>query len=209
MTRLLILFGSQTGEAKDVAFRIGREARLRGFVPSVVSMSEYPVTDLPSERLVVFVASTTGQGDPPDNMRSFWSFLLRKSLPPDSLSGASYAVFGLGDSGYAKYNVVAKRLDARIAGLGGDRIIDLGLGDDQDRYGYDQVRRSDLSPGQEHDPAHTESHSDPWPTLISTASFRFGDRNVTLSPAPSAIRATLRLRRRPSTQREHLTGTWR
>lgn len=45
------------------------------------------------------------QGDPPDNMRSFWRFLLRKSLPPTSLSGLRYAVFGLGDSGYPKYNV--------------------------------------------------------------------------------------------------------
>ncbi len=140
MTPLLILYGSQTGESKEVAFRVGREARQRGFLPRVLSMHDYPVTDLPSERLVVLVASTTGQGDPPDNMRPFWSFLLRKSLPPDSLAGASFAVFGLGDSGYAKYNVVAKRLDARLAGLGGARIVDLGLGDDQDRYGYEQVQ---------------------------------------------------------------------
>ena len=40
-----------------------------------------------------------GQGDPPDNMRGLWRFLLRKSLPPDSLGGLRAAVFGLGDSG--------------------------------------------------------------------------------------------------------------
>ncbi len=38
-------------------------------------------------------------------MRAFWRFLLRKSLPPGSLAGLSYAVFGLGDSGYVQYNV--------------------------------------------------------------------------------------------------------
>ena len=32
-------------------------------------------------------------------MKSFWRFLLRKSLPADSLSALQYAVFGLGDSG--------------------------------------------------------------------------------------------------------------
>ena len=32
-------------------------------------------------------------------MRQSWRFLLRKSLPPQSLSCLSYAVFGLGDSG--------------------------------------------------------------------------------------------------------------
>ena len=34
-------------------------------------------------------------------MKQFWRFLLRKSLPADSLAGVSYALFGLGDSGAA------------------------------------------------------------------------------------------------------------
>jgi hypothetical protein len=45
------------------------------------------------------------QGDPPDNMRRFWRFLLRKSLAPGSLAAVRYAVFGLGDSAYVKFNV--------------------------------------------------------------------------------------------------------
>lgn len=45
------------------------------------------------------------QGEAPDNMRRFWRFLLRKSLPPDSLAATRYAVFGLGDSGYPQFNV--------------------------------------------------------------------------------------------------------
>lgn len=32
-------------------------------------------------------------------MCAFWRFLLRKNLPADSLSGLSFAAFGLGDSG--------------------------------------------------------------------------------------------------------------
>jgi hypothetical protein len=39
------------------------------------------------------------QGDPPNNMLHFWRFLLRKSLPANSLISMHYAVFGLGDSG--------------------------------------------------------------------------------------------------------------
>jgi sulfite reductase alpha subunit-like flavoprotein len=38
-------------------------------------------------------------------MRKFWRLLLRKSLPPSTLAGLHYAVFGLGDSGYVKFNV--------------------------------------------------------------------------------------------------------
>ncbi|RUS68511.1 hypothetical protein EGW08_023727, partial [Elysia chlorotica] len=59
-------------------------------------------TSLIQEQLVVFVCSTTGQGDPPDNMRMFWKFLLRRDLPSSSLSRLQFAVLGLGDSSYQK-----------------------------------------------------------------------------------------------------------
>ena len=46
---------------QDVAERIGREARLLGFAPCVLSMDAYPLHQLPTERFAVFVTSTTGQ----------------------------------------------------------------------------------------------------------------------------------------------------
>lgn len=54
------------------------------------------------EVAVVFVCATTGQGDEPANMSKFWRFLLRKSLPPSSLSAVRFAVVGLGDSSYQR-----------------------------------------------------------------------------------------------------------
>lgn len=38
---LLVLFGSETGSAEDVAERIGRQARKRRFRTRVVAMDEY------------------------------------------------------------------------------------------------------------------------------------------------------------------------
>lgn len=90
---------------QDVAERIGREARLRHLTVRVLAMDAYDVPRLPCEACVLFVAATAGQGDFPDNMKRFWRFLLRKSLPPDSLGGITYSVCGLGDSGYPLYNV--------------------------------------------------------------------------------------------------------
>lgn len=54
---------------------------------------------------MVFVASTTGQGEEPDNMKKFWRFLLRKSHPSDALDHMEYTVLGLGDSSYIKYTI--------------------------------------------------------------------------------------------------------
>lgn len=82
-----------------------------GSEPEYSRCSQYlrPLGDLleTSARLAVAdqLVMLWPQGDPPDNMRKFWKLLLRKNLPPNVLSGVSYAVFGLGDSGYVKYNV--------------------------------------------------------------------------------------------------------
>ncbi|KAL6893936.1 hypothetical protein ACP4OV_008034 [Aristida adscensionis] len=103
--RLLVLYASQTGNAMDAAERVGREAE-RGGCPAldVLSMDRFDPRCLPSERFVVFVVSTTGQGDPPDSMKGFWRYLLQKDLDARRLEGVHYAVFGLGDSGYQKYD---------------------------------------------------------------------------------------------------------
>jgi sulfite reductase alpha subunit-like flavoprotein len=43
-------------------------------------------------------------------MINAWRFLLRKDLPPGSLSNLKFTVFGLGDSSYEKFNAMAKKL---------------------------------------------------------------------------------------------------
>ncbi|XP_002732733.1 NADPH-dependent diflavin oxidoreductase 1 [Saccoglossus kowalevskii] len=136
---ILVLYGSQTGTAQDVAERVGREAKRRHFSTRVVSMDEYIISELIQESIVIFVCATTGQGDEPDNMKMFWKFLLRKNLPSDSLHQVKFGVIGLGDSSYQKFNFVAKRLNRRLLQLGGHSLIAPGLADDQHDLGPDAV----------------------------------------------------------------------
>ncbi|XP_077161099.1 NADPH-dependent diflavin oxidoreductase 1 isoform X2 [Paroedura picta] len=137
--KILVLFGSQTGTAEDTAERIGREAKRRHFQCKVEALDNYSVANLIHESLVVFVCATTGQGDPPDNMKNFWRFLFRKSLPATSLCQMDYAVLGLGDSSYPKFNFIAKKLHKRLLQLGGNPIMPVALGDDQHDLGPDAV----------------------------------------------------------------------
>ena len=137
---LVILYGSQSGTAQEVAERISREAKRLHFLVKLCSMDDYkPIANLIKQKLVVFVCSTTGQGDEPDNMKVFWKFLLRKSLPSNSLESMKFGVLGLGDSSYQKYNFVGKRLYKRLLQLGADNIVELGLGDEQHDLGHDYV----------------------------------------------------------------------
>ncbi|XP_062929938.1 NADPH-dependent diflavin oxidoreductase 1 isoform X2 [Mobula hypostoma] len=137
--KLLVLFGSQTGTAQDVAERIGREGVRRHFVCRVLPLDSYTIADLIQEPLVVFVCSTTGQGEPPDNMKKFWRFIFRRNLPAASLSMVNSAVLGLGDSSYPKFNFIAKKLSKRLMQLGSNKLLPVGLGDDQHDLGPDAV----------------------------------------------------------------------
>ncbi|CAN1175629.1 NADPH-dependent diflavin oxidoreductase 1 [Linum perenne] len=134
---VLLLYASQTGNALDAAERVGREAERRGCPIILRSMDEFDASSLPCEDTIIFVVSTTGQGDAPDPMKAFWRFLLQKNLRKSWLQGVHYAVFGLGDSGYQKFNFVGKKLDRRLYDLGASAIVERGLGDDQHPSGYE------------------------------------------------------------------------
>lgn len=95
--------------------------------------------NLSSRQLIVFVVATTGQGDPPANMKTFWNRLLGKSLRTDLLQNLTYGVLGLGDSSYPKFNFAAKKLNKRLAQLGGKELLPIGLADDQHNLGIDAV----------------------------------------------------------------------
>ncbi|KAB2613690.1 NADPH-dependent diflavin oxidoreductase 1-like [Pyrus ussuriensis x Pyrus communis] len=120
--KLLILYATQTGNALDVAERVSREAERRGCPVHLLSLDQYDA------------------GDTPDPMKGFWKDLLQKNLSRQWLEGLRYAVFGLGDSGYQKFNFVAKKLDRRLWDLGATPIVQIGLGDDQHPSGnWDDV----------------------------------------------------------------------
>ncbi|MBA0548577.1 hypothetical protein Golob_019668, partial [Gossypium lobatum] len=116
---LLILYATQTGNALDVAERIAREAERRACTVVIRSTDDYDAV--------------------------FWRFLLQRNLGSHWLEGIHYAVFGLGDSGYQKYNFVAKKLDKRLSDLGATAVVERGLGDDQHPSGYEAALDTWLS----------------------------------------------------------------
>lgn len=138
---LTILFASDNGNAESLATRLGNRGRARGLKTMVMAMDDYPSDDLSTEENVVFITSTAGQGEFPVNGRGLWEHV--KNAGDLDLSSINYSVFGLGDSHYwprkedkIYYNKPAKDLDARVSFLGGRKLTDIGLGDDQDPDAY-------------------------------------------------------------------------
>ena len=139
---LLVLFASDGGTAEKVAKRLATRGKLRGLGVRVLAMDDYPVDELAEEKNVVFVTSTAGQGEPPQNGRSTFKALAR--MPTGTFNEETrFAVFGMGDSHYwprpedaQYYNRPGRDLDRRLAEIGASRMVPVGLGDDQDADGW-------------------------------------------------------------------------
>ncbi|CDW55060.1 NADPH dependent diflavin oxidoreductase 1 [Trichuris trichiura] len=136
---LTILYGSETGNAKDVATMIWRQALQQDLNVQLRCMNDFDLVQNTSvAQTVVFVCSTTGQGEVPDNMKTFWKCMLRRGVTW-SLDRWNVAVLGLGDSSYQRFNFAARKLHSRLFHLNANQIMELGLADDQHDRGYDQI----------------------------------------------------------------------
>ncbi|RGP75227.1 nadph reductase tah18 [Fusarium sporotrichioides] len=134
---VLVLYGSETGNAQDMAEELGRICQRLHFKSRVEELDAVDLNALLQPKFVIFVISTTGQGDMPHNSLLFWKRLLRKKLPPGCLTSVNYTTFGLGDSTYVKFNWAARKLNRRLGQLGAATFIDPYEADEQFPDGLD------------------------------------------------------------------------
>ncbi|RWA08402.1 hypothetical protein EKO27_g6706 [Xylaria grammica] len=137
--KILILYGSETGNSEESAGDIERLARRLHFRTLLEEMNDVELSDLLQYPLVIFVISTTGQGELPKNARRFWKSLLRKRLPPNCLRQVNFTTFGLGDSSYFQYNWAARKLHKRLEQLGAVEFLPRGEADERHEDGIDST----------------------------------------------------------------------
>ena len=117
---LTILYATESGNAEDVGADIKKVAGKQGFAAKLLDMAEVSPAEVADQRNLLVVASTWGEGDPPERAAEFYKALMAEDAP--RFDGVRFAVLALGDSTYVNFCEVGRRIDLRLEALGGERI---------------------------------------------------------------------------------------
>ena len=118
---LTIVFASESGNSEKLAGDMAKQARKLGFKPAVVDMAELDLATLPKAKRLVFIAATWGEGEPPGRATHVYNELMGENAP--RLDGIEFGVLALGDTAYAEFCAIGKKIDERLAALGGRRVV--------------------------------------------------------------------------------------
>ncbi|MGE7023671.1 assimilatory sulfite reductase (NADPH) flavoprotein subunit [Solibacillus cecembensis] len=116
-----VLYGSQTGNAQGIAEKLGKKLSENGVGVTVSSMSAFKHNNLKKLTNLFIVASTHGEGDPPDNAIGFHEYLFSKRAP--KLDHVKFSVLALGDTSYEFFCKTGIDFDEQLAKLGAQRIV--------------------------------------------------------------------------------------
>jgi sulfite reductase (NADPH) flavoprotein alpha-component len=173
-----VVYGSQTGTAEGLAKKLVKTLKKGNFEPEIHDMATYDRARLATERNLLIITSTYGDGEPPDSAAELHSWLMSDSAP--RLEGVSYSVLALGDTSYPDFCKCGIEFDTRLSALGANRIynrVDVDVDPDVPYAEWSAGVLATLTPAGAHIPAggapaaesqetgHSKSNPFPSPVL--------------------------------------------
>ncbi len=123
--RILIVYASQLGNTEIIANILYKKIKMLykdiyelNFIENIELLEEYDY--------IIFLISTTGDGEIPDNGKKFWKIL--RKYRKDLL--IKYFLVGFGDSNYNSFCHSAKCLDRKLKFLKAKEVMPMVLIDD-------------------------------------------------------------------------------
>jgi sulfite reductase (NADPH) flavoprotein alpha-component len=123
LVKLTILFGSRTGNGEGLAKKAGKLAAGYGLDATIKSMEDYHPRELQSEKNLMIIVSTHGEGEAPFAAKELHKFLFSKRAP--KYENLNYAVMALGDSSYFHFCRTGKDFDTQLENLGAKRLTEM------------------------------------------------------------------------------------
>lgn len=117
----LVAYASQTGNAEELATQTAQSLQLAGIPVRLCALAELTAMDLQQAERALFLVSTYGEGDAPDNAAAFMGRLMTGEL---ALPQLHYGVLALGDRSYGQFCGFGRALDAWLATQGASRLFE-------------------------------------------------------------------------------------
>jgi sulfite reductase (NADPH) flavoprotein alpha-component len=118
----LIIYGTETGNSKKVASSLLANFKKNKIQAKAIDVFQFDIAKLEKENLVLFVMSTQGEGEFPQNAVAFYENLKASNA---NLDKVSFAVLGLGDSSYPLFCNAGVLLDEILEKKGAKRLLPL------------------------------------------------------------------------------------
>ena len=119
---LTIVYATESGNSEKLAADLGKAARKSGLKATLVDMADLDMATLAAARRLVVLAATWGEGEPPGRATRAYNELMGEGAP--RLDGIEFGVLALGDTAYAEFCATGRKIDERLAALGGKRVIE-------------------------------------------------------------------------------------
>ena len=123
---LAIFFGSQTGNAAELAEKTAKKAVAYGLEPQVIDMDGYDESQFSNHKRILIITSTWGEGEMPDNAENLWN---STNANNPSLKGVHHSVCAIGDSSYDEFCKAGTDWDDKFKALGATEILKIQLCD--------------------------------------------------------------------------------
>ena len=120
----LVAYASQTGNAEELATQTAHSLQLAGVAVRLCALADVTTDDLQRSEHALFLVSTYGEGDAPDNAAAFVQHLMTRAAGDVPLAQLHYAVLALGDSSYGQYCGFGRALDNWLASQSAARLVE-------------------------------------------------------------------------------------
>ncbi len=120
---VLVLHASQTGQAESLAWHTGKFLHLAGMPVRVCALGQVSAQDLQGARHALIIASTYGEGDPPDSAVPFVRDVMSQT-PGLDLQHLQVGVMALGDQTYAHFCGFGRAVHAWLLQCGAQPLFD-------------------------------------------------------------------------------------
>ena len=116
---LLLIFGTETGNAEELADDAAHSAESFDLNPTVMDMEDITPGDISGAKRLIVICSTWGEGEHPVTAQDLYDAVSESE--DGSMEGVNFAVLALGDTAFEFFCESGKEWDAILEEKGGKR----------------------------------------------------------------------------------------